>query len=94
MSEMVGFIYNELIVSSTGAKQLLGLFNLSKTKAIFLLTNVLTQKPVLELDNVSIEFVDYHKQVCVTLSQNGKWREHLNNLSNSAAKNKQYGNFT
>ena len=42
--------------------------------------------PNLVFDNVQTNFVGYHKHLGLTLSSNGKWREHIRQLTESASK--------
>ena len=42
--------------------------------------------PSLIFNDVQIQFVENHKHLGLTLSSNGKWREHINNISVSASK--------
>ena len=42
--------------------------------------------PQLVLDNIPISFVDSHKHLGVTLSSNGQWHSHVENIVNSASK--------
>ena len=37
-------------------------------------------------NDVQLQFVENHKHLGLTLSSNGKWREHINNISVSASK--------
>ena len=42
--------------------------------------------PNLVFDNVQISFVEHHKHLGLTLSANGKWREYIRQLTESASK--------
>ena len=42
--------------------------------------------PNLVFDNVQISFVEHHKHLGLTLSANGKWREHIRQLTESDSK--------
>ena len=51
-----------------------------------LFSNRNVQPPYLLFDNVQIQFVDYNKHLGLTFSSNGKWHDHINNMSKSAFK--------
>jgi hypothetical protein len=43
-------------------------------------------RPQLYFDNVQLNFVEHHKHLGVTLSQDGSWHEHITNIVSSASK--------
>ncbi|WAR19219.1 hypothetical protein MAR_001057 [Mya arenaria] len=43
-------------------------------------------RPTLIFNNSQLNFVEHHKHLGVTLSENGKWHEHINSILNSAGK--------
>ena len=49
-------------------------------------TNTNVQSPDLLFNNVPIQFVTNHKHLGLTRSSNGKWREHINNITQSSNK--------
>ena len=61
-------------------------FNPNKTEALFFSLRDYDSLPSLYFNNVQINFVDTHKHLGLTLSQDGKWTEHLNNILCSASK--------
>ena len=83
--DIQGISNHDLIIISQWAKQWLVTFNPSKTIAV-LFSNRNVQIPYLLFDNVQIQFVDYHKHLGLTFSSNGKWHDHINNISKSASK--------
>ena len=50
-----------------------------------LFSNVTTCPPILLFEKTPILFVEHHKHLGLTLSNNGKWYEHINNLTKSAS---------
>ena len=76
---------HDLEIISAWAKQWLVTFNQVKTEVMFFtLTN--NAPPTLYFDNVKLTFVDHHKHLGITLSQNGSWHAHTSNLISSASK--------
>jgi hypothetical protein len=67
------------------SKQWLINFNPNKTEVMFFYQNH-GIKPSLVFDNISLDFVDNHKHLGLTLSCDLKWHEHINNISASASK--------
>jgi len=61
-------------------------FNPNKTEAI-LFSNQNINTPALVFDYVNIYFVDNHKHLGLTLSQNGKWKNHIESVTASPQKN-------
>ena len=68
------------------AKQWLVTFNPWKTEAVFFTLKKLDFLPQLVFDNIPISFVDSHKHLGVTLSNNGQWHVHVENIVNSTSK--------
>ena len=85
-ADIEGILNHDLIIISHWAKQWLVTFNPSKTVAMVFSNNRNVQLPNLIFDDVRISFVDNHKHLGLTLSSNGKWKTHINNLCQSASK--------
>ena len=68
------------------AKQWLVTFNPLKTEAVLFTLKKLDFLPKLAFDNTPISFVDSHKHLGATLSSNGQWHSHVENIVNSASK--------
>ena len=86
LDDIQGLINHDLILLSQWAKQWLVTFNPSKTEAILFTLKNLTYMPLLKFENTFIKFVESHKHLGLTLSFNGKWTDHLDNVKSSAAK--------
>ena len=85
-ADMEGILNHDLIMISHWAKQWLVTFNLSKTVAMFFTSKRNNQLPNLIFNDVRINFVDNHKHLGLTLSSNGKWKAHIDNLCRSVSK--------
>ena len=85
IEDIEGILNHDLLIISKCAKQWLVSFNPSKTVAMHF-TNTNVQSPDLLFNNVPIQFVTNHKHLGLTLSSNGKWREHINNITQSSNK--------
>ena len=70
---------------SKRARQWLVTFNPLKIKAVLFTLKKLEILPHLIFDNIVISFVDSHKHLGVTLSSDGQWHTHIENIVNSAA---------
>ena len=68
------------------AKQWLVTFNPLKTEAVLFTLKKLDFLQQLVFDNITISFVDSHKHLGVTLSSNGQWHSHVENIVNSVSK--------
>ena len=58
----------------------------SKTEAILFSLRNLDFMPLLKFENTYVKFVENHKHLGLTLSYNGQWTDHINNIKSSAAK--------
>ena len=76
---------NDLETISQWAEQWLVKFNPAKTEVLFL-SFVNSNMPTLLFNNVQLNFVEHHKHLGLTFSQNGSWNEHISNIINSASK--------
>ena len=76
---------HDLDTISHWAEQWLVKFNPAKTEVLFLsFLNV--DRPSLLFNNVQLNFVEHHKHLGLTFSQNGSWNEHITNIISSASK--------
>ena len=78
---------HDLQLISDWAKQWLVNFNPSKTEVIFLtLGKNNNARPSLVFNNVNLDYVNSHKHLGVTLSDDGTWHAHISNIASSASK--------
>ncbi len=68
------------------SKQWLVNFNPAKTEAMFFSFIHTVNRPLLYFDNVQLNFVEHHKHLGLTFSQNGTWHEHIYNTIKTASK--------
>ena len=86
IDDIQGLINHDLVLLSRWAKQWLVTFNPSKTEAILFSLRNLDFMPLLKFENTYVKFVENHKHLGLTLSYNGQWTDHINNIKSSAAK--------
>ena len=86
LDDIQGLINHDLIHLSQWAKQWLVTFNPSKTGAILFTLRNSDHMPVLKFENTYIKFVESHKHLGLTLSYDGKWTDHIHNVTISASK--------
>lgn len=86
IQDIEGIINHDLQVLAAWAKRWLINFNPAKTEAILFTLKQLDHTPNLIFNNVQIQFVEHHKHLGLTLSKNGQWHEHIQNILTSAAK--------
>ena len=79
-------VNHDLLIISQWKKQWLVKFNPNKTEAILFALRYLDKLPNLIFDGVNIEFVGQHRHLGLTLSANGKWHNHIENILVSASK--------
>ena len=84
--DIEGIINHDLRLLVVWAKQGLVKFNPLKTKAILFTLKCFEHFPNLIFNDTQIKFVGDHKHLGLTLSSNGKWHNHIDNILNSAAK--------
>ena len=73
LSDIAGIINHDLIMLSNWAIQWLIKFNPLKTEAVFFTLKYFEAFPQLIFDNTPIKFVEDHKHLGITFSQNGQW---------------------
>ncbi len=71
--DLEGIINHDLLTISAWAKQWLVTFNPNKTDAMILTLRPLVQPLHLNFDGTEISFVENHKHLGLTLSNNGQW---------------------
>ena len=86
LNDIECILNHELRIISAWAKQ--WLVNVNPNKTIAMLFALLKPEtvPRLMFDGVYINFVDQHKHLGVTLTENGKWHNHIENILASASK--------
>ena len=82
IADIAGIINHDLQLLTNWAKQWLVRFNPLKTEAVLFTLKKLDFLPQLVFDNIPISFVDSHKHLGVTLSSNGQWHSHVENIVN------------
>ena len=86
VQDIEGIINHDLTMISHWAQQWLVNFNPSKTEAMFFSLRGYETLPSLYFNNTQINFVDSHKHLGLTLSNDGKWSEHIENILCTASK--------
>ena len=86
IADIAGIINHDLQMMSNWAKQWLVTFNPLKTEAVLFTLKKLYFFTHLIFDNVVINFVDSLKHLGVTLSSNGQWYTHIENMFSSATR--------
>ena len=86
IQDLEGILNHDLAVISAWAKQWLVTFNPSKTEAILFSLRQNNPTPSLFFENTLIEFVESHKHLGLTLSSNGNWHTHTENILKSSYK--------
>ena len=84
--DIEGILNHDLCVISDWSKQWLVDFNPQKTEAILFTLKKNIPYPSLVFNNTNVTFVNHHKHLGLTLSCDGKWHEHVNNIISSASK--------
>ena len=86
LPDLEGVLNHDLQIISIWAKQWLVDFNPNKTEAILFTLEQNVTPPLLLFDHTQVNFVEHHKHLGITFSNNGKWHEHINNILSSSAK--------
>jgi hypothetical protein len=86
IDDLEGLLNFDLRMISAWAKQWLVKFNPDKTEVLFFSCNKTSRNPVLIFDDDHLNFVSSHKHLGVTLSNDGKWHAHIDNIMHSASK--------
>ncbi len=84
--DLEGIMNHDLQIISNWAKQWLVTFNPNKTESMLFTLRTTVQSLSLMLDGTDISFVENHRHLGLTLSNNGKWHDHINNIISSSSK--------
>ncbi|MCG7879943.1 MAG: reverse transcriptase domain-containing protein [Candidatus Thiodiazotropha endolucinida] len=86
LDDIQGIINHDLRILSAWSKQWLVTFNSLKTEAVLFTLKKFEHHPDIVFDGAPIKFVPEHKHLGLTLSCNGQWKKHIENIISSAAK--------
>ena len=86
LNDIEGIINHDLRILVNWAAQWLINFNPLKTEAILFTLKLLEQLPHITFDGTPIEPVTEHKHLGPTLSNNGQWHSHIDNIISNASK--------
>jgi hypothetical protein len=86
LEDIEGILNHDLNLISIWAKTWLVDFNPNKTEAMLFSFNNNDVKPKLKFEDTYINFVENHKHLGVTISTNGQWGKHIDNVLSSASK--------
>ena len=86
IANIAGIINHDLQLLSNWARQWLVTFNPLKADAVLLTLKNLEFLPHLIFHNSAISLEDSHKHLGVTLSSNGYWHTHIENIVNPTTK--------
>ena len=86
LGDIEGIINHDLAFIAAWAKKWLVDFNPIKTVAMLFSFRPIEHFPLLNFNNTAINFVENHKHLGVTLSCNGQWKTHIENILNAAYK--------
>ena len=84
--DIEGIINHDLRILVRWAAQWLINFNPLKTNAILFILRLLDHLPNITFDGTTIKFVNEQKHLGLTLSSNGQWHSHIDNIISSAFK--------
>ena len=86
INDIEGITNHDLALISAFAKQWLVTFNPNKTEAVLFSLKTCNYFPELIFQDTDVTFVEHHKHLGVTLSNNGHWDAHVENILQSASK--------
>ena len=86
IQDIEGLLNHDLAQISAWAKQWQVAFNPSKTEALFFSLRNIDTLPKLTFNGTDISFVDNHKHLGLTLSSDGHWSSHIENILKSASR--------
>ncbi|MCG8048002.1 MAG: endonuclease/exonuclease/phosphatase family protein [Candidatus Thiodiazotropha taylori] len=86
INDIEGIINHDLSILRNWARQWLVTFNPLKTEAVLFTLKPYENTPNLFFQGTQINFVSDHKHLGLTLSCNGQWKKHIENIIASAAK--------
>ena len=84
--DLEGIINHDLALINDWSKKWLVDFNPNKTEALFFSLKPNVIKPNLVFDHITVNQVNHHKHLGLTFSSNGKWHDHIQNITKSASK--------
>ena len=84
--DIEGILNHDLILVSEWARRWLVNFNPNKTEAMLFSYLQGLINPTLIFDGVNIKFVSQHKHLGLTLSENMKWKAHIDSVLTSASR--------
>ena len=86
LDDVEGILNHDLQIISAWAKTWLVDFNPNKTEAMLFTLRKGDSLPNLIFENIPVNFVQDHKHLGVTLSTNGQWTTHIDNILTSASR--------
>ena len=86
LQDIEGIINHDLCLLRAWERQWLVTFNHNKTDAVLFALRLVVNFPSLIFDNIPIKFVEHHKHLGLTFSNDGKWNKHIDNILKSASK--------
>ena len=86
LRDMEGILNHNFQLISAWSERWLVNFNPNKTEALFFCNKNTQSNPVLRFDNTPINFVQHHKHLGLTLSNNCNWNKHIEIILGSAWK--------
>ena len=86
INDIEGIINHDLRILVRWAAKWLINFNPLKTEGILFTLRLLEHLPNITFDGTPIRFVEEHKHLGLTLSSNGQWHSHIDNITTSASK--------
>ena len=84
--DLEGIINHDLKILAAWAKQWVINFNPLKTEALLFTLKLYEHLPNIEFDGIPVSFVSDQRHLGLTLSSNGRWNKHIENIVNSASK--------
>ena len=84
--DIEGILNHDLILVTEWARRWLVNFNPNKTEAMLFTYLQGQEYPILIFDGVNIKFVSQHKHLGLTLSENMKWKSHIDSILTSASR--------
>ena len=86
IQDLEGIINHDLKILAASAKQWLINFNPQKTETLLFTLKLYEHLPNIEFGGIPVSFVSDHRHLGLTLSNNGRWNKHIENIVNSAFK--------
>ncbi|MCG8046320.1 MAG: reverse transcriptase domain-containing protein [Candidatus Thiodiazotropha endolucinida] len=86
MGDLEGILNHDLLIITHWAKQWLIKFNPNKTEAMLFSYTPREYFPNIVFDGVSVKFVNEHKHLGITFSDNMKWNKHIESILSPASR--------